>query len=104
VKNDQELVNNGFRFIPGVKGAHPAKNSLAYGLATSGPVEWLKYPTVAPLNPLADPTVNAENKSLWSYFALGEQTYQTVANEVNNNLVSWANQIISQDHLANPFK
>ncbi|MCY0900268.1 MAG: ABC transporter substrate-binding protein [Firmicutes bacterium] len=104
VKNDQKLVNNGFRFIPGVIGAHPNKNSLAYGLATSGPVQWLTYPTVAPLNPLQDPSMNAENKSLWSYFALGEQSYQTVANEVDQNLVSWADQIIAEDHLTNPFK
>lgn len=105
VKNDQELVNNGYRFIPGVNGAHPLKShSLSYTLAMSGPVKWNKYPTVAPLNPLAEPSINAENRNDWAYFELGQQSYSSVAAKVDANNLSWANQIIAQDHLADPYK
>lgn len=103
VKNDQYLVNNGFRFIPGIKGAVPSKTALAYKLATAGPVNWGAYPAVVP-NPLSDPSAVATNKSYWEYFTLNQLGYPTVAAKVDQNNLAWANQTIAQNHYANPYK
>jgi len=102
VKNDQDLVNNGFRFIPGVQGAAPSKTSLAYKLATSGPVNWGVYPGT-PVNPQSDPSGTAQNKSYWEYFGLGELDYATVAAKVDETNLAWANEVIAQNHYKNPY-
>lgn len=103
VKNDQYLVNNGFRFIPGIKGATPSKTAMAYKLATAGPVNWGQYPAVVP-NPLNDPAVSSENKSYWEYFGIGQMPYLTSAVKVDENNLQWANQTITQNHYPNPYK
>ncbi len=103
VKNDQYLVNNGFRFIPGVKGAKPSKAALAYKLAVAGPVNWGKYPAAAPV-PMNDPSAMSELRSYWQYFGLGQMPYATVAAKVDQIETQWANQTISQNHYPNPYK
>jgi hypothetical protein len=102
VKNDQYLVNNGFRFIPGIIGAEPSKTALAYKLATAGPVNWGQYPGVVP-NPQSDPSGTAENKSYWEYFGLGQLSYATVAAKVDASNIAWADQEIQQNHYTNPY-
>lgn len=103
VKNDQMLVNNGFRFIPGVKGAAPNKKALAYKLATQGPVVWGNYPAPAP-NPQDDPSAVTVNKDYWAYWGLGQLPYNTVAAKVDQNDLNWANQAIQQNHYTDPYK
>ena len=102
VHNDQYLVNNGLRFIPGVKGALPDKGALAYKLAAAGPINWGNYPGVVPF-PMNDPS-NTLDKSYWQYFALNQMSFAAAAAKVDQNNQSWATQVIAQNHYANPYQ